>query len=144
MEIDVNNGAFQVVMESTDFNVNVGESARIDVGQAINYIKSGEAEIGAAVQTGLTQIGAQVDLAESYANSAAQSAAEAERYRTTYIHEQGEASSQWVINHNLNKYPSVTVVDSANNEIIAEVKYTSANTCVVNMSSAFKGKAFLN
>ena len=52
MQIDVNNGVFQIVMESADFDVNVGESAKIDVGQAINYVKSGEAEIQAAVQDG--------------------------------------------------------------------------------------------
>ena len=52
MEIDVNNGAFQVVMESVDLNVVVGESARIDVGEAINYIKSGQAEIEEAVIAG--------------------------------------------------------------------------------------------
>ena len=50
MEIDVNNGALQVTMESANFDINIGESAKIDVGQAINYIKSGEAEIEAAVQ----------------------------------------------------------------------------------------------
>lgn len=62
----------------------------------------------------------------------------------TYIYEQGIASSEWVINHNLNKFPSVTVVDSADNEIIASVKYQDANTCIIEMSSPFKGKAYLN
>lgn len=52
MEIDVNNGAFQIVMESADFNINIGESAKIDTGLAIDYIKSGEVEIEAAVQQG--------------------------------------------------------------------------------------------
>lgn len=62
----------------------------------------------------------------------------------TFVYEQGVASSEWEINHNLNKYPSVTVVDSAGNEVIAEVNYTSMNTCVVTMTAAFKGKAYLN
>ena len=55
MEIDVNNGAFQVVMESADFNINIGESAKIDTGQAIDYIKSGQAEIEQAVGAGITE-----------------------------------------------------------------------------------------
>lgn len=62
----------------------------------------------------------------------------------TYIHEQGVASSEWVINHNLNKFPSVTVVDSADNEIIVSVRYVDANTCVIDLTSPFKGKAYLN
>ena len=40
------------VIEQAPLEVAVGESARIDVGTAINYIKSGEAEIEAAVQEG--------------------------------------------------------------------------------------------
>lgn len=63
---------------------------------------------------------------------------------TTYIHEQGIASATWTINHNLNKFPAVSIVDSAGNEIIAEVKYEDLNTCIVTMTGASKGKAFLN
>lgn len=77
-------------------------------------------------------------------NNAKYYAEMAYQYRTTYIHTQGVASSTWTINHNLNKYPSVTVVDSAENEIIASVKYQDANTCIIEMSSPFKGKAYLN
>ena len=62
----------------------------------------------------------------------------------TYIHTQGTASSVWEINHNLNKYPAVSVVDSAGNEIIAEVRYTDLNNITIIMHSEFKGKAFLN
>ena len=40
------------VIGQAPLEVAVGESARIDVGTAINYIKSGEAEIEAAVQEG--------------------------------------------------------------------------------------------
>lgn len=62
----------------------------------------------------------------------------------TFIYEQGVASNIWNITHNLEKYPSVTVVDSAGNEVIAEVTYTDLNRCVVTMTAAFKGKAYLN
>lgn len=62
----------------------------------------------------------------------------------TFVFEQGVASNIWNITHNLNKYPSVTVVDSAGNEVIAEVTYTDLNRCVVTMTAAFKGKAYLN
>lgn len=62
----------------------------------------------------------------------------------TFIHEQGVASSVWSIEHNLGKYPAVSVVDSAGNEIIAEVKYEDLDNLTITMQSAFKGRAFLN
>jgi len=144
MQYEINSSNLMVVMEGAEINTIVGENARIEVSEALHYIKTGTAEIEEAVQEGLVLIGEQVDRAESYAESAAESAEMAYRYRSTYIHDQGVASSEWVINHNLNKFPSVTVVDSADNEIIASVKYQSANTCIVTMSSPFKGKAYLN
>ena len=42
-----------IKMDSADIYAVVGESARIEVGEAINYIKSGQAEIGEAVQEGI-------------------------------------------------------------------------------------------
>ena len=144
MQYEIDSANMTVVMEGVEINVVVGENARIDVGQALNYIKTGTSEIAEAVQDGLSQISEQVDSAENYAHSAAESAEMAYQYRSTYTFEQGSAASTWIINHNLNKYPSVTVVDSAENEIIASVKYQDANTCIIEMSSPFKGKAYLN
>lgn len=62
----------------------------------------------------------------------------------TFVFEQGIASDTWEINHNLNKYPSVTLVDSANTQFVAQVVYTDKNNCVVYMNGATKGKAYLN
>ena len=61
-----------------------------------------------------------------------------------YIHEQGVASNVWTVNHNLNKYPSVTVVDSAENVVVTEVDYVDKNTLTITMKGASKGKAYLN
>lgn len=61
-----------------------------------------------------------------------------------YVHEQGVASDEWIVEHNLNKYPSVTVVDSSDNEIVAEIEYIDKNSLKIKMTGAFKGKAFLN
>ena len=63
---------------------------------------------------------------------------------TTYIHDQGVAANTWTIQHNLNKYPSVTIVDSSGNEIITDVTYTDLNNVTITMTAAFKGKAYLN
>ena len=63
---------------------------------------------------------------------------------STYIHNQSSASSSWTINHNLDKYPSVTVVDSGDNKVIGAVEYTSRNTVVISFCATFSGKAYLN
>lgn len=55
MQYDVNSGVLQVVIEGEEINAVVGESARIDVGTAIDYIKTGQAEIEEAVQEGISE-----------------------------------------------------------------------------------------
>lgn len=62
----------------------------------------------------------------------------------TYVFEQGEAVSTWYVTHNLNKYPSVTVVDSAMTTIDCEVIYINSNECELRFNAAFKGTAYLN
>lgn len=61
-----------------------------------------------------------------------------------YIHNQSIASTTWVVNHNLNKFPSVSVVDSANTKVYGGVVYNSENQLTLIFSSAFSGKAFIN
>ena len=55
MQYDVNSGVLQVVIEGEEINAVVGEAAQINVGEAINYIQSGTAEIEEAVEEGITQ-----------------------------------------------------------------------------------------
>jgi hypothetical protein len=62
----------------------------------------------------------------------------------TYTHPQGAASDVWVINHNLNKRPSVTVQDSAFDAVDGDVVYNDANTLTITFSAAFSGVAYLN
>ncbi len=62
----------------------------------------------------------------------------------TYIFEQGIASDVWYITHNLDKYPSVTVVDTAGTQFYVEVKYIDKSNIVLYMNGATKGKAYLN
>ena len=65
-------------------------------------------------------------------------------YKFSHIHNQTVSSSTWNITHNLNKYPSVSVVDSSNEEVIGEVVYVNSNSLTVKFSAPFSGKAFLN
>jgi hypothetical protein len=64
--------------------------------------------------------------------------------KTAYVHIQSTPAAVWTINHNLGKYPAVSIVDSANDEVMSEVNYTSTNQVVLTFSAAFSGKAFLN
>ena len=62
----------------------------------------------------------------------------------TYVFEQGVASDIWEINHNLNKFPSVTLVDTAGTQFQGRVEYIDKNNCTVYMNGATKGRAYLN
>ena len=57
---------------------------------------------------------------------------------------QSTPATVWTINHDLNKFPSVSIVDSANDEVIGEVRYASSTQIIITFSAAFSGKAFLN
>lgn len=63
---------------------------------------------------------------------------------STYTHDQSVASDTWTITHNLARYPSVTIVDSAGTVVVGGIAYVSVNQIVVTFSAAFSGKAFLN
>jgi hypothetical protein len=65
-------------------------------------------------------------------------------FKDTYVHTQGAPSSSWAVNHDMNKYPSVTVVDSSDNVVEGEVEYNSLNTLTINFSGGFSGKAYIN
>jgi len=61
-----------------------------------------------------------------------------------FVFTQGSASNSWTINHNLEKFPSVTVVDSGNNVVVGHITYTNTNSLTVSFSSSFSGKAYIN
>ena len=65
-------------------------------------------------------------------------------YERAYIHNQSSPASTWTITHNLNKYPSVSVVDSAYEEVIGEVEYLTPNTLEVRFTAPFSGQAYIN
>ena len=61
-----------------------------------------------------------------------------------YLHDQNVASATWVVNHNLNKYPSATIVDSLKNQVFGEISYTNLNSLTITFVGAFSGQAYLN
>jgi hypothetical protein len=62
----------------------------------------------------------------------------------SYRHIQAIPSSNWVINHNLSKYPSVTIQDSANDSVEGDLVYNTVNQLTLIFSAAFSGVAYLN
>lgn len=67
-----------------------------------------------------------------------------ETLKLAYVHEQGQSSDSWNIHHELDKYPSVTVVDSANTVVMGHIVYKDRNQLTVYFNGNFKGKAYLN
>ena len=61
-----------------------------------------------------------------------------------YIHNQTAANSAWTVQHNLGKYCSVTVVDSAGNVIVGNVEYLDTNNLIIKFSAPVTGKAYCN
>ena len=62
----------------------------------------------------------------------------------TFVFEQGIPSDIWTINHNLGKFPSITVVDTGETVITGEYTYIDNNNVRLDFSVAFPGKAYLN
>lgn len=62
----------------------------------------------------------------------------------SYVHTQALTSSIWTINHQLDKYPSVVIVDDDDNVVHCNVNYQDKNTVVATFSASVTGKAYLN
>lgn len=63
---------------------------------------------------------------------------------STYPHQQITPAEKWVITHNLECFPSVTIADSAGNTVVGDVQYISENEIIITFTSAFAGNAYLN
>ena len=62
----------------------------------------------------------------------------------TFVYEQIQPSSIWIIDHNMNRRPTVTLTDLDWNRVIADVSYPSYNQVVVNYTNPASGYALLN
>lgn len=61
-----------------------------------------------------------------------------------YVFEILTPQAEWLIEHNLGKYPSVTVVDNDGNIFFGNVQYIDLNTVKITFKKAVTGKAYLN
>lgn len=57
---------------------------------------------------------------------------------------QGIPSALWTIKHDLNKFPSVTVVNESKEVMIGNIKYIDKDNITITFSAAFSGYAYLN
>lgn len=61
-----------------------------------------------------------------------------------YITEVNMPSKRWHIIHNLEKYPSVTVINNDNQIVVGDVEYLDTNSLIVSFSAEFTGKVICN
>ena len=61
-----------------------------------------------------------------------------------HVHIQTVSATEWNIIHDLNCFPSVTVVDATKTEVIGDVSYTDLNSLIIRFTATFSGEAYLN
>jgi hypothetical protein len=61
-----------------------------------------------------------------------------------FVYNQPTPSLVWDVVHNLDKYPSVSVVDSAGTTVFGNVRYRNVNELTITFKGAFSGKAYIN
>ena len=67
-----------------------------------------------------------------------------------YTHHQNTASNTWVINHNKNTFPNVSLKFSSSDNVYTNVgafggvTYTDSNTITITLAAAESGYAYLN
>jgi hypothetical protein len=67
-----------------------------------------------------------------------------------YTHHQNNDATTWTINHNLGKFPSVSIKFSSSDQVyenvgaFAGVQYIDKNTLTINLAAAQSGYAYLN
>ena len=62
----------------------------------------------------------------------------------TFVFTQGVPALVWTIQHDLNKFPSVSVVDTANTGVLSQIDYIDSNNITITNTAQFAGKAYLN
>ena len=61
-----------------------------------------------------------------------------------FTHNQSVASATWSVQHNLNKFPSATMVLSTGQKGYGDVTYVDENNLTITFASAESGKAYIN
>ena len=91
--------------------------------------------VGLLGSTDFTQESVNVSIDYAYVKS---------QVRENYVHDQQVASNSWVVPHALNKYASVSIVNTANQVIVGEITYNTLNQLTITFTSPISGKAYIN
>lgn len=63
---------------------------------------------------------------------------------SNYIHDQYTPEDVWEINHNLNKFPTIQIVDSSNKIVEGYIEHENENKSIAMFNGKFSGKAICN
>lgn len=63
---------------------------------------------------------------------------------SSFTYTQVVAETTWNIQHDMGKFPSITVIDTANTVVTGEYTYIDNNNVTLTFSAGFAGKAYLN
>ena len=61
-----------------------------------------------------------------------------------FLYEQETPASVWTIQHNLGKYPSVTLLDTGGVVMLGDIKHIDMSTVEITFVTEITGKALLN
>jgi hypothetical protein len=62
----------------------------------------------------------------------------------SFVFTQPTPDTVWTVTHNLGRFPSVVVIDSAGDEWATEIHYINNNSLEVRLTAAFSGTAYCN
>lgn len=60
----------------------------------------------------------------------------------TYRHTQNSLSTTWVVNHNLGRIPAITITDSADSVLYADIHHNSPSQATITFSQSTSGNAW--
>lgn len=125
----------------------VGGAINANIAKGDNTIKGNASGVPSATteRKGIIRIATEEEALAGVLNNVAITPHTLELKTTTFVFEQAIASDVWVVEHNLNKCPSIYVVDTAGHmQIPDDIEVNDQNTITVTFLSAFAGLAYLN
>lgn len=145
----INNARLDIVIERLSAKVNIYDYGKLTpiysdlvtqnaISTVSPYVlKSTVLALGAGLlgSTDFTQEAVNVSIDYAYVKS---------QVRENYVHDQQVASNSWVVPHALNKYASVSIVNTANQAIVGDITYNSLNQLTITFTSPISGKAYIN
>ena len=61
-----------------------------------------------------------------------------------FVYTQAVAASIWNVQHDLDKFPSVSIVNDDNTQVFGSVEYVDNNNLIITFTAPFSGKAYMN